>query len=78
MRRNRSAGQRMGSEPVFTDSSYEYESNVLQYFGNMRYNLSASDVFVVVVKVTNHTGFCDAVSRLILSDVYSLDLQYRA
>ena len=35
--------------------SYKDESKVLQYFGNMRYNLTLPDALVEVVKVTDHT-----------------------
>ena len=35
---------------------YEGESKVLQYFGNMRHNLAASDALATVMKVTNFSG----------------------
>ena len=53
---------RIGVEIVFAEISllflkkYQGESKVLQNFGNLRYNLTALDVFAKVVKVTNCIG----------------------
>ena len=53
---------------------YLAESKVLQYFGYMKHNLAASDIFAKIVKGMNYTGLCDGRTRLILSKCYSLDL----
>ena len=37
------------------------QSKVLQYFGNLRYNLAALDAFAEVVKRNNHVG-CEILS----------------
>ena len=34
-------------------------NQVLQYFGNLKQNLAATDAFAAVIKVINHTGMCD-------------------
>ena len=39
---------------------YSSESKVLQYFGSMRHNSIAPDVFANVVKLTNNTELSDA------------------
>ena len=39
---------------------YSGESKVLQYFDNVNHNLPVSDSLLEVVKVTKHTGWCDA------------------
>ena len=44
---------------IFISASIEYfykgDSNVLQYFGNVRHNLKAPNAFVKVVIKTNYT-----------------------
>ena len=38
---------------------YKGESKVLQYFGNVKHNLAAVNVFNEVVKVVNYTGLSE-------------------
>ena len=52
---------KIGTRTAFPYTTfYKGESKLLQYFGNVRFNLIALHTFVMVVKEINHTGWWDA------------------